>query len=105
MRTRRYLRSARLFPAALVVALLPGCSGDQGGGGGFQMPPMPVEVAHAERSLVQDRFEAVGTIEAIDAITVVSEIDAAVISIPFREGSAVSAGELLAQLDDSQPAA
>jgi membrane fusion protein (multidrug efflux system) len=66
---------------------------------------MPVEVARAGRSLVQDRFEAIGTIEAIDAITVVSEIDATVINIPFREGSEVRAGELLAQLDDLQPAA
>ena len=69
------------------------------------MPPMPVEVAHAERGMVQDRFEAVGTIEAIDAITVVSEIDAVVLNIPFREGGELKAGDLIAQLDDSQPKA
>jgi membrane fusion protein (multidrug efflux system) len=82
-----------------------GCSEDKSGGGGFSMPPIPVEVARAGQGMVQDRFEAIGTIEAIDAITVVAEIDAAVISIPFTEGSAVAKGELLAQLDDSQLAA
>jgi membrane fusion protein (multidrug efflux system) len=89
----------------LFVFLFPGCSGEQGGGGGFSMPPMPVEVAQAEKGMVQDRFESVGTIEAIDAITVVSEIDATVISVPFREGSELRAGDLIAQLDDLQPAA
>ncbi len=91
-----------LFFSILLVA---GCSEEQGGAGGFSMPPMPVEVARAERGLVQDRFAAVGTIEAIEAITVVSEIDAAVRSIPFKEGSAMKAGDLIAQLDDSQLAA
>jgi RND family efflux transporter MFP subunit len=82
-----------------------GCSKEGGGGGGFSMPPLPVEVAIAARAAVEDRFEAVGTIEAIDAITVVSEIDATVVGLPFVEGSTVTKGELLAQLDDSQLAA
>jgi membrane fusion protein (multidrug efflux system) len=33
---------------------------------------------------------------------VVSEIDAAVVSLPFQEGSYIKSGELIAQLDDSQ---
>jgi membrane fusion protein (multidrug efflux system) len=51
---------------------------------------------------VFDRFEAVGTIEAGDAITVVSEIAAQVVSLPFREGGAIERGGLIAQLDDTQ---
>ncbi|MGH7496642.1 MAG: efflux RND transporter periplasmic adaptor subunit [bacterium] len=70
--------------------------------GGFQMPPMPVETATVTQSAVIDPFEAVGTIEAEAAITVVSEIDAAVISLPFREGQAIAKGGLIAQLDDTQ---
>jgi membrane fusion protein (multidrug efflux system) len=54
---------------------------------------------------VEDRFESVGTIEAINAITVVAEIDGTVMDIPFREGSSVHTGDLLAQLDDAQLAA
>ncbi|MGC2184757.1 MAG: efflux RND transporter periplasmic adaptor subunit [Terriglobales bacterium] len=69
------------------------------------MPPMPVEVAQASVQTVEDKFEAVGTIEALEAITVVSEIDAAVTALPFREGSFIRQGELIAQLDDSQLAA
>jgi membrane fusion protein (multidrug efflux system) len=88
-----------IYFIALTVALL-GCSGEQGGG--FSMPPMPVEVAPVGQQTVADRFEAVGTIEALEAITVVSEIDGTVLHLPFREGSTLKGGDLIAQLDDSQ---
>jgi membrane fusion protein (multidrug efflux system) len=78
-----------------------GCSQQQAQGG-FAMPPMPVETAAVTRSTVTDPFEAVGTIEAINAITVVSEIDAAVIDLPFHEGEAIAKGGLIARLDDAQ---
>jgi len=83
----------------------PGCSNDQGEGGKFSMPPTPVEVAEAKVQKVSDKFEAVGTIEALEAITVVSEIDAAIVQLPFREGGVLKRGDLIAQLDDSQLAA
>ncbi len=50
------------------------------------MPPTPVEIADVIKQNVADKFEAVGTIEAIEGVTIVSEIDAAVISLPFEEG-------------------
>lgn len=85
--------------------MLNNCSEQEASGGGFSMPPMPVETAKADVQKVVDRFESVGTIEAIEAITVVSEIDAMVISLPFDEGSKIKRGELIAKLDDSQLAA
>ena len=69
------------------------------------MPPMPVEVAQAKVQKVTDRFEALGSIEAVEAITVVSEIDGPVVAVPFEEGSFIKKGDLIAQLDDSQLAA
>jgi membrane fusion protein (multidrug efflux system) len=86
--------------AAFVVSLS-GCGG-AGGRAGFSMPPMPVEVAHVIRQKVEDKFEAVGTIEAIEAITVVGEIDATVTALPFREGGFIKKGDIIALLDDSQ---
>lgn len=84
--------------------LIYGCSKNDAsaGGGGFSMPPTPVEVTQAKKQAVADKFEAVGTIEANEAITVVSEIDAAVVKLPFEEGTFINKGELIAQLDDSQ---
>ena len=87
-----------------VVVLNLNCS-NQAAGGEFAMPPTPVEVAQVKEQSVADKFEAVGTIEAIEEITVVSEIDVAVVSLPFEEGGHIKRGELIAQLDDSQLAA
>ncbi len=84
---------------------LSGCGGKDAGGGGGSMPPMPVEVSRVSVGTVTDKFEGVGTIEAIEAITVVGEIDAVVKSLPFREGGNIRKGDLIAQLDDAQLAA
>jgi membrane fusion protein (multidrug efflux system) len=79
------------------------CSKDSGNaGGGFSLPPMPVESAVVNEQTVLDRFEAVGTIEADKAITVVAEIDASIISLPYKEGDPIIRGGLIAKLDNSQ---
>ena len=87
------------------LLLVSGCSKQGGAGGGFSMPPMPVEVSPVNVQKVEDRFEAVGTIEASEAISVVSEIDGAVLSIPFHEGEVIAKGGLIVRLDDAQLAA
>ena len=107
IRCERTLRAARaaVLLAALPMAALLGCSkgggAGPGGGGGFSMPPMPVETAAVLQAPVIDRFESVGTIEAGEAIDVVSEIDGVVVRMPFREGEQVREGALIAQLDDA----
>jgi len=85
-----------------LMAWLPAGCGGPGGGGKFSMPPMPVEVSPVITQKVEDRFDAVGTIEATEAITVVGEIDASVKELPFREGGFLPRGTVIALLDDSQ---
>ncbi|MBI5473679.1 MAG: efflux RND transporter periplasmic adaptor subunit [Ignavibacteriae bacterium] len=98
-----------LLLALLIVSIplaLTGCGGNSGPGkGGFAMPPMPVEVSPVKIGKMTDKFEAVGTIEAIEATSIVSEIDGAVKSVPFDEGGYIRKGGLIAQLDESQLAA
>ena len=96
-----------IIGSALILGtiLFTNCSDQNSGEGQFSMPPMPVEVAEVKMQVVSEKFEAVGTIEAIEEITVVSEINAAVVDLPFTEGSQINKGELIAQLDDSQIAA
>jgi len=106
----RFLNNKRMVTSFVVlfIILVPvfflniNCSEQQAAGGEFSMPPMPVEVANVSKQKVEEKFEAVGTIEAIEAITVVTEIDAAVVNLPFQEGNHIRKGELIAQLDDSQ---
>ncbi len=85
------------------VACIAGCAQQQQAQ--FAPPPMPVETAPVVQGPIADRFAAVGSIEAGDAIEVVAEIDAIVESLPFREGAGVGAGDLLAQLDDATSSA
>ncbi|MEJ2614528.1 MAG: biotin/lipoyl-binding protein, partial [Ignavibacteriaceae bacterium] len=97
---KNYLTISSLI--ALLTFLNYGCGEKQASAGGFKLPPTPVEIANVKVQNVADKFEAVGTIEAIEGVTIVSEIDASVISLPFEEGSFVKKGDLIAQLDDSQ---
>ena len=69
------------------------------------MHTMHVETSTVKVQKVTDKFEAVGTIEAMEATTIVSEIDATVKSLPFDEGGSIRKGALIAQLDDAQLAA
>jgi membrane fusion protein (multidrug efflux system) len=90
-----------LAVTALILAFY-GCTDQNAAAGEFKLPPTPVEVANVKAQDVSDKFDAVGTIEAIEGVTIVSEIDASVISLPFSEGSFIKKGGLIAQLDDSQ---
>ena len=87
--------------SSLLLAMLIGCGGGKGGGR-FAFPPMPVEVSPVTVQKVEDKFDGIGTIEALEAITVVSEIDGAVKALPFQEGGFIKRGGLIAQLDDAQ---
>jgi len=97
---KTYRRFGLLFLPIILTYF--GCSDQEANAGGFKLPPMPVEVADVKTQTVSDKFEVVGTIEAIENVTIVSEIDASVKSLPFEEGSYISKGGLIAQLDDSQ---
>lgn len=98
-------RRAVLAAATIVLPVaLASCAKGPGGPGGrgFQMPPMPVEVAEVHSQTVRDEFRALGTVESDEIIEVVSELSAVVRSLPFTEGQAVAEGALLAQLDDRE---
>jgi membrane fusion protein (multidrug efflux system) len=73
--------------------------------GGFARPAMPAEVSKVVEQKVEDKFEAVGSIEAIEEVTIVTEIDGLVTDIPFQEGSLIKRGDIIAKIDDSQLAA
>jgi len=63
--------------------------------------PVAVEAAHVIVDTVVEALQAVGTLRANEAVTVVSEIAGRIESIAFGEGEAVKAGDVLVQLDAS----
>ena len=89
----------------MTIFLLAGCSKPEAADGRYARPAMPVETAQVRVQTMTDRFEAVGPIEADQAVTVVSEIDGTVISLPFKEGERIKTGQLIAKLEDAQLAA
>jgi len=99
------LRAAR---AVLVVTslssllTLAACAPKQGAGGGFQMPPMPVEVAEVSTTRMSDEFRALGSLEALREAEIVAEVAGRVMSLPFPEGRGVDSADVLARLDDSE---
>jgi len=96
------LRDHRLVLCAVLLAVLPVACAGKGGHGGFQMPPLPVEVADVQDETVRDQFRALGTLEAREIVKVVNELNAVVRQMPFTEGQSVARGTLLARLDDSE---
>src|SRR5262245_63890147 len=104
----RQVRNAFVAAATLAIAcagLVTSCAkGGKGGPGrgGFQMPPMPVEVAEVHPRVVRDQFRALGNIESDENIEVVSELNARVVELPFQEGQRVETGAVIARLDDRE---
>ncbi|HMB69170.1 MAG TPA: efflux RND transporter periplasmic adaptor subunit, partial [bacterium] len=111
---RAVLQRARIAVAgvaAVAAGLTAGCGGGGdgggggGGGGGFEFPPTAVETATVEAGSITSEFQTVGSIEAREAVEIVSEIAGTVVSLPFREGDPIEKGAVIAQLDDAELAA
>jgi membrane fusion protein, multidrug efflux system len=98
LRSRSLLAPLCLFAA---TSLLASCAGKPAGRG-FQMPPTPVETSNVLPQVARDQFKALGSIDSEELIDVVSEISGTVVELPFSEGQAVSAGQLIARIDDSE---
>ncbi|WP_374448025.1 efflux RND transporter periplasmic adaptor subunit [Stella sp.] len=65
-------------------------------------PTVVVDVVRAERGLVEERVESVGTARANEAVTVTAKLTGIVSAIGFREGQRVQAGDLLIELESRQ---
>ena len=102
MRSAPVAHRPAVFAILLLAAALPlaGCGGPRGGG--FQMPPVPVEIADVQSERITDHFRAVGTVEAEETVRIVNEIAGVVRELPFAEGQPVAKGALIARLDESE---
>ncbi|MFA5684596.1 MAG: MdtA/MuxA family multidrug efflux RND transporter periplasmic adaptor subunit [Lysobacteraceae bacterium] len=60
---------------------------------------MPVRVAEALREPFALQLKALGTVTALNTVTVRSRVDGELIRVLFREGQVVEEGELLAEID------
>ena len=59
----------------------------------------PVVIAPARRGDLDVNLMAIGTVTPLNAVEVYSQVDGQIISIDFKEGQMVKAGDLLAKID------
>lgn len=62
-------------------------------------PPVPVSVAPVTRGPVPYELQATGTVEPMQTVAVEPQVSGTIIKVMFREGQAVSAGDVLFQID------
>jgi multidrug efflux system membrane fusion protein len=61
--------------------------------------PMPVLTAAAGKQDVKVYLDALGTVASRNAVTVKARVDGQLMNVRFREGQAVKAGDVLAEID------
>jgi multidrug efflux system membrane fusion protein len=75
--------------------------GQQRGAGRLNNPdqPVPVRAVPARDADVPVYLEGVGTVRALNTVTVRSQVDGMLMSVNFREGQDVKKGDVLARID------
>ena len=71
----------------------------------FAMPPAVVTAINATSSSWETAFEAVGSVTAVQGVTMTAETPGKVVRIDFESGDRVAAGDILVQLDVSEETA
>jgi membrane fusion protein (multidrug efflux system) len=70
-------------------------------GAAMTPPPEPVTTAVATEETWAPTIDAIGSLTAVQGVTVAAELDGKVVHIAFESGSVVKAGDLLLQQDTS----
>jgi multidrug efflux system membrane fusion protein len=66
-----------------------------------QPPPSIVNVAFAQSESMSRYFDAIGTVAAVNQVTISPQVSGRVVKIMFESGASVKAGDPLVQLDDA----
>ena len=102
----RFWKIALIVIAVIVVAVValrllhkPGGSGARPMAGGEDNAPVPVTVVPVEKQNVPVYLTALGTVQALNTITVNPQVAGQLLSLDFTEGQPVTKGQVLAQID------
>ncbi|MBD8898597.1 efflux RND transporter periplasmic adaptor subunit [Rhodanobacter sp. DHG33] len=100
----RFWKIALIVVAVVVVAFVavrllhkPGGAG--GPGGDKDNPPVPVTVVPVAKENVPVYLTGLGTVQALNTITVNPQVSGQLIKLDFTEGQQVKKGDLLAEID------
>jgi multidrug efflux system membrane fusion protein len=103
----RFWKIALIVVAVIVVALIAvrllhkpsGAGGPDGAGGDKDNPPVPVTVVPVAKENVPVYLTGLGTVQALNTITVNPQVGGQLIKLDFTEGQQVKKGDLLAEID------
>lgn len=86
--------------AAALAYQFTGSSGPQRRAGRFAADgPVPILAATAAKADVPVYLDAVGTIKALNTVTISPQVDGKLLSVGFKEGDDVKKGDVLARID------
>ncbi len=96
-----FVAGALVVVAAALVLWRSGRPGEggKGAGKGKTPPPVPVVVDEATTGAFPVYLTGLGTVTPLSTVTVRPRVDGQLLSVAFREGQLVKAGDLLAQID------
>lgn len=96
MNDRRGLISVIVLLATAAASLLGACSRENGK---MQQPPVPVVVAEAVSKTLPFEITAIGTAEAYNTASIVSQVSGLIMHVYFKEGQHVRKGDPLFLVD------
>jgi multidrug efflux system membrane fusion protein len=76
----------------------------QGGGrrgGSFDTGPIPVLATAPKTADVPVNIDGVGTVKALNTVTMTPQVSGQIVDLPFKEGQDVKKGSVIARIDDS----
>ncbi|MEO8810528.1 MAG: efflux RND transporter periplasmic adaptor subunit [Rhodanobacter sp.] len=102
----RFWKIALIVLAVVVVAIIgirllhkPAGPASQADGGGKDGAPVPVTVVPVVKQNVPVYLTALGTVQALNTVTVIPQVGGQLLSIDFKEGQPVTKGQVLARID------
>ena len=108
----RFWKIALIVLAVVIVAVVavrvlhkPAGAGAKGADGKDNAPPVPVTVVPVAKQNVPVYLTALGTVQALNTVTVLPQVSGRLLSIDFTEGQPVTKGQVLARIDREQPLA
>ena len=102
----RFWKIALIVLAVVIVAVVavrvlhkPAGAGAKGADGKDNAPPVPVTVVPVAKQNVPVYLTALGTVQALNTVTVNPQVGGQLLSLEFTEGQPVKKGQVLAQID------
>ncbi|GAB3280875.1 efflux RND transporter periplasmic adaptor subunit [Parahaliea aestuarii] len=96
----------KFWPLGLILLAVAGCEKSAAPAPERTVRAVPVELWTAQPSTIEDRIESVATLSAFESVVLTARVTSGKVSaVHFDDGDTVEKGQLLLELDTTEPAA